>query len=48
MNSTDDVWYLRFPDGQVHKMATTAKVRHYLALGRIPLGSMVNLFAVLL
>jgi hypothetical protein len=42
MNSTDDVWYLRFPDGQVHKMATTAKVRHYLALGRIPLGSMVR------
>jgi hypothetical protein len=42
MNEAADFWYIRLPDGQVLRAATTAIVRQHLEAGRIPAGSMVR------
>ncbi len=42
MNEPADFWYIRLPDGQVLRAASTAIVRQHLEAGRIPVGSMVR------
>ncbi len=42
MADSPDVWYVRLPDGQVLRAASTAAVRHHLESGRIPLDSRVR------
>ncbi|HZY89560.1 MAG TPA: hypothetical protein VFE78_32360 [Gemmataceae bacterium] len=42
MSEAADFWYIRLPDGQVLRAATTAIVRQHLEAGRIPAGSMVR------
>jgi hypothetical protein len=42
MSPVDDVWYVRFPDGQVVRAQSTEAVRRHLISGRIPRGSLVR------
>ena len=42
MSEAADFWYIRLPDGQVLRAASTAIVRQHLEAGRIPAGSMVR------
>jgi hypothetical protein len=42
MKEPPDFWYIRLPDGQVLRAASTAIVRQHLETGRLPGGSMVR------
>jgi hypothetical protein len=42
MSQADDVWYVRFPDGQVMRAHNTEAVRRHLVSGRIPRASLVR------
>src|SRR5262245_11338201 len=42
MKKVDDVWFIRFPDGSVHRATSTNKVRRQVGNGRIPPASMVR------
>src|SRR5688572_1940742 len=42
MSKARDIWYVRFPDGQVVRAKSTASVRRHLEKGRIPLDCRVR------
>jgi hypothetical protein len=42
MSQSHDVWFVRFPDGQVLRANSTEAVRHHLDSGRIPRDSWVR------
>jgi hypothetical protein len=42
MSESNDVWYVRLPDGQVLRVGSTEAVRHHLDTGRIPRDSWVR------
>jgi hypothetical protein len=42
MSEANDVWFVRFPDGQILRAQSTESVRHHLETGRIPRTSWVR------